>query len=188
MTRSPLFAIVRDRRGVSAVEFALIAPLMLFSYLGVALLCSTLLAQRKADHVASAMGDLTSQAVTTNQSGQGDICTVANTIMSPYDSSATALQMRVSSIVESAKGVVTVDWSYPCQGMAKLGAPGTAYSGPATAYLSPNQSIIVSEVTYAYSSPLQTLNISWLPGSHTFTDTFFLQPRQSQKVTCTDCT
>ncbi|QUD86751.1 TadE/TadG family type IV pilus assembly protein [Phenylobacterium montanum] len=186
MTRSPLSKVLQDRRGVSAVEFALIAPLMLSCYLGAGILCSALLAQRKANHVASAMGDLVSQAVTLAPADLADICTVANTVMQPYDTSSTSLKMRVSSIQEDGSGNVTVGWSYPCQGMAQL-TKGSAYSGPAKAYLSPNQSIIVSEVTYAWASPLQTYNISWLPGSHTFTDTFFLQPRQSQAVNCASC-
>ncbi len=178
--------ILRDRRGVSAVEFALIAPLMLACYLGVSLLCSALVAERKASHVASAMGDLTSQAVTVAKSNMADICSAAFTIMSPYDTTVNALKMRVSSIQEDSAGNVTVGWSYACQGMTQL-TKGSAYSGPAKSLLSANQSIIVSEVTYAYSSPLQNLNISWLPGSRTFADSFYLQPRQSASVNCTDC-
>ncbi len=66
-------------------------------------------------------------------------------------------------------------------------ASGSGYSGPATTLLSPNQSIIISEITYTYASPLQNLNISWLPGSRTFSDAFYLQPRQSASVNCPTC-
>jgi len=186
MTPIPLNRFGRDRRGVSAVEFALIAPIMLVCYLGVSLLCSALLAERKASHVASAMGDLTAQAVSIAPSDLADICSAAFIIMSPYDTTANSLKMRVSSIQEDAAGNVTVGWSYNCQGMAQL-TKGSAYSGPAKSLLSASQSIIVSEVTYSYASPVQNLNISWLPGARTFSDAFYLQPRQSAAVTCSAC-
>jgi len=175
-----------DRRGVAALEFALVAPLMLFCYLGVSILASALLVQRKAEHVASSLADLTAQQATTAPSELADICTVSNTIMQPYSTASGALTMRLSSIQEDASGNLTVGWSYNCQGTTAL-TKGAAYTGPASAYLSTSQSVIMAEVTYTYTSPLGATNISWLPGSYPFSDTFYLQPRESQNVTCATC-
>ncbi|HEY2658554.1 MAG TPA: TadE/TadG family type IV pilus assembly protein [Caulobacteraceae bacterium] len=181
------FTLRRDRRGASAVEFALIAPLMIFCYLGVSILCGATLAGRKANHAASAMGDLVAQDTTIAPPDQTDICSVANVIMAPYDTSATSMQMRITSVVEDANGSATVAWSHNCQGMTQL-VKNSPYSGPATSLLAPNQSIIIAEVHYTYTSPLQHLNISWLPGTHPFVNTFYLQPRQSSQVSCPTCT
>ncbi len=186
MTKGFLRAFRRDRRGVSAVEFALIAPLMIFAYLAVSILCGATLAGRRASHAAAAMGDLAAQDTTINKAGITDICTVANVIMAPYDTTSSAMQMRVSDIHEDANGNVTVGWGPLCQGLPAL-VKGSAYTGPATTLLSPNQAIIVAEVHYTYTSPLQNLNISWLPGTHPFVYTFYLQPRQSSDVICSDC-
>ena len=54
----------KDRRGVAAVEFALIAPAMVLLYCGLVELCQAVIAERKANHVASAIGDLVTQAET----------------------------------------------------------------------------------------------------------------------------
>ena len=43
----------RDRRGVSAIEFALIAPVLIFAYFGLAELSGALLADRRAAQIAS---------------------------------------------------------------------------------------------------------------------------------------
>ena len=176
-----------DRRGVAALEFALVAPLMVFCYLGVSILASALLVQRRAEHIASSLADLVAQEATTSPGELADICTVSNTIMQPYSTTSGALQMRVSSIQEDASGNLTVGWSYNCQGMTAL-TKGAAYTGAASAYLSPNQSIIVAEAAYTYTSPLGATNISWLPGSYAFANKFYLQPRESQNVTCATCT
>jgi Flp pilus assembly protein TadG len=176
-----------DRRGVAAVEFALIAPFLIACYLGVSILASALLVQRKAEHVASSLADLTAQQATTSPSELADICTVSNAIMQPYSTTSTALTMRVSSIQEDASGHLTVGWSYNCQGTTAL-TKGSTYSGAASAYLTTSQSVIVAEVTYTYTSPLGTTNYSWLPGSYAFPNTFYLQPRESQNVTCATCT
>src|SRR3569623_1736057 len=50
-----------DQRGASAVEFAMIAPLMLMFYFGLTELCQAMLAERRVSHVASAVGDLVTQ-------------------------------------------------------------------------------------------------------------------------------
>ena len=176
-----------DRRGVAAVEFALVAPFMVFCYLGVSILASALLVQRRAEHVTSAVADLVAQEATTSPGELSDICTVATTIMTPYSTSSAALQLRVSSIQSDATSHLTVGWSYNCQGTTAL-TKGSTYSGAASSYLAASQSIIVTEATYVYTTPLGATNISWLPGAYTFTNTFYLQPRESQNVTCSTCT
>ena len=48
---------VRDRRGVSAVEFALIAPLMIAFYFGLTEFCQGYMAQKRMGHSAAAVAD-----------------------------------------------------------------------------------------------------------------------------------
>jgi Flp pilus assembly protein TadG len=186
MTKGAPRTFARDRRGVAALEFALVAPVMVFCYLGVSILAGALLVQRRVEHVSASLADLVTQQATTAPSELADICTVSNTIMQPYSTTAAALQMRVSSIQEDANGNLTVGWSYNCQGTTAL-TKGSTYSGPASAYLARSQSIVLAETTYTYTSPLGTTNISWLPGSYAFSYKFYLQPRESQNVTCATC-
>ena len=55
MQQTTLKGFARDRRGVSAIEFAFIAPVLIMIYFSVAELCEAMLAQRKVAHAASAV-------------------------------------------------------------------------------------------------------------------------------------
>lgn len=167
----------RDDRGVSAVEFALIAPVMITFYFGMVETTQALLADRRAGHVASAIGDLVAQSKSVSSADITDIFSIGNTIMSPY--STTTLQMRVSSVTVNSSGVAKVDWSSG-RGMSALATASTVTLPSGVA--SNGQSIIMSEVSYAYDSPIDY----FMPNGLTFTRKFYLRPRKSDSVTKTN--
>lgn len=179
MIRSLLIRFRRDRRGVSAVEFALIAPLLISTYFALAVLSGAMMAERKASHVASAIGDLVAQSTVLHDADFTDIFSIANTVMAPFDTTSTALKMRVSSIGQDANGAVKVLWSKP-QNMTALSG---AYTGLPAGLISNGQTIILSEVTYTYNSPVSSFVQSIIPNALTFTEHFYLKPRQSDSVT-----
>ena len=111
----------RDRRGVSAVEFALIAPAMIAFYFGLAEITQALLAERRAGHAASAIGDLVAQSSTISNTEISDIFQIATTIMQPYPTNT--LQMRVTSVKANAAGATTVAWSSGRYFGCKFSAP-----------------------------------------------------------------
>lgn len=168
----------RDRRGVSAVEFALIAPAMIACYFGMAEITQALLAERKAAHAASAIGDLVAQSSSVSTADITDIFAIASTIMQPY--STRSLQMRVSSLTADAGGTPKVDWSSG-SGMAAL-ATGATVTGVPTGVVSAGQSVVMSEVTYSYDSPVDVM----MPNAVTFNRKFYLRPRKSEKVAKTN--
>ena len=51
-----------DKRGVSAVEFALIAPILIMIYLALAELTLGMMASRRTSHLAATIGDLAAQS------------------------------------------------------------------------------------------------------------------------------
>ena len=63
----------RDRRGVSAVEFALLAPLMIGLYLGCAEISDGVAADRKVSLIAATLANLTSQVSTITTSEMTNI-------------------------------------------------------------------------------------------------------------------
>ena len=165
----------RDRRGVSAVEFALIAPAMIAFYFGLAEITQALLAERRAGHAASAIGDLVAQSSTISNTEITDIFAIAATIMKPYPT--TSLQMRVTSVSANGSGVTTVDWS-SAQGGLTAYSSGAAITVPA-GVIAANQSVVMSEVNYSYDSPVDF----FMPNGVTFSRKFYLRPRKSDKVT-----
>jgi len=170
--------LARDRRGVSAVEFALIAPAMVASYFGMAEITQALLAERKAAHAASAIGDLVAQSSSVSSSDVTDIFEIASTIMKPY--STTTLKMRVSSLTADSGGTPKVDWSSG-SGLTAL-TTGATVTGVPTGVIAAGQSVVMSEVTYSYDSPVDLM----MPNAVTFTRKFYLRPRKSDKVAKTN--
>jgi Flp pilus assembly protein TadG len=163
----------RDRKGVSAVEFALIAPLLIACYFGLAEMCGAMMAERKASQIASEMGDLVAQGTTINTAGINDIFSVATTVMVPMPTAT--LNLRISSITSDSTGkIYTVAWS-KTQGAWATSVPATVPSG----LIGPNGDIIKSEVQYTYASPVA----DFIKTPVTFNEVFYLAPRQSAAVT-----
>jgi Flp pilus assembly protein TadG len=178
MQQPHLTRFARDRRGVSAVEFAFIAPVLIMIYFSVAELSLALLAQLKVAHAASAVGDLVTQLSTITPAELTDSYSAAGSILSPYET--TTMEVCVTSVTTDANGNATVAWSN-AQGMSPL-AKGSTVTLP-TSLLGPSQSIVMSEVKYSYTSPLSDLFKTPI----NFDQTFYLRPRQSATVACPTC-
>ena len=168
----------RDRRGVAAVEFALIAPVMVLLYCGLVELCQAVIAERKANHVASAIGDLVTQTDTVTTSDLSDIFSVGNTVMQPFPTST--LQMRLTSITVDPNGSPKVVWSHSSGSMTPYSV-GASVTVPLT--LNPGDNVVMSESQYQYSSVLHYV----LPNVLNYTEKYYLRPRRSDSVTCNGC-
>jgi Flp pilus assembly protein TadG len=169
----------RDQRGVSAIEFAFIAPVLILIYFSVADLCEAMLAGRKVSHAASAIGDLVTQVSTITPTGLSDVYSAASSIIAPF--SATPIEIRVTSVTTDANNKATVAWS-SAQNTSCLTA-GSPVTLP-TNLLTANQSVVMSEVKYTYNSPLNYL----FKNAINFDQTFYLRPRLSATVVCPTCT
>ncbi|MBX7248779.1 MAG: pilus assembly protein [Caulobacteraceae bacterium] len=166
-----------DRHGVSAVEFALIAPIMIFFYFGMSEICQGFMAQKRTEHVASTIADLVAQEETISTAGLTDVYTVAAKVLEPFPT--TGLKQRVTSVTRNTSGVAKVDWS--------SGSNWTPLTTGATVTLPANliangESIIMAEVEYPYQSPFDYV----MPSQKTFSKVYYLRPRQSTMVTKTN--
>lgn len=164
-----------DERGLAAVEFALIAPIMVLLYCGMAEFTMAMMAERRAAHAASVVGDLVAQTGQITGSQVTDVFAVANAIMDPF--SATTLKLRITSVVADVNAVPRVSWSQG-NGLGAL-AGGTAVSGFPPNLLAAGDSVIMADVQYSFTSPLRIT----LPNALSFSDTFYLKPRASTSVT-----
>ena len=86
----------RDRRGVSAIEFAFIAPVMIGLYLGCSEISDGVAADRKVSLIAGALSNLSAQSTTISTTQMTNILDASSAIISPY--SASLLKMTVSCI------------------------------------------------------------------------------------------
>lgn len=164
---------LRDNRGVSAVEFALIAPLMLALYFGAVEITQRLEVQRKVTITARSLSDLVAQSVSISDADMTNIFTAAKSIMTPF--SEATLAARVSAVNVNASGEATIGWSSTSGDIAARATGSSATIPPALRI--PNTQLIWSEISYDYTSPA-----GHFVGTVEETDQFFAAPRQSSTV------
>jgi Flp pilus assembly protein TadG len=173
--RRDLAGLWRDRRGVSAVEFALIAPLLLLFYCGMAELTEAMMAQRRLTHLTSSIGDVVARQAQFTDAQRDDLFKVGKVLMAPFP--ATALEMCLVSVSSDATGKNSVEWQEPSDASAACPTAADVKAIP-VGVLPPSQSVIVSKASYAYDSPITLV----MPQTTTFRRTFYLRPRVSDKV------
>jgi Flp pilus assembly protein TadG len=190
----------RDRSGAAAVEFALIAPVLIGLYFGMAEYCQAMLADRKATHVASAVGDLVSQSESVTAAEVDQILEIGPALMAPFkaDSATNPLKVRVTLVSKDLNGVVTKPWSrYTAAAPAAFNVADLPTTGAAEGqpFLANGQSIIVTQTEYSYTSPfnltlvkkLMDKNATSGPTTYTFKEVFYLRPRRGGTIPCTGC-
>ncbi|WP_372782242.1 TadE/TadG family type IV pilus assembly protein [Phenylobacterium sp.] len=168
-----------DERGVAAVEFALIAPIMILLYCGLAELSIAMMAERRAAHAASVVGDLVAQSGQMSTTDLSDIYKVANSIMYPFPTAT--LKLRVTSVTADVNAAAKVSWSQ-ANGMTAFGKNTTVAGFPA-GLLVAGDSVIQSDVQYTFTSPLRYV----LPNPMPFSNTYILKPRNGGAVACATC-
>ena len=166
-----------DERGVSAVEFALLAPVLIAFYFGMAEFCQGFMAQKRMGHVSAMVADLVAQEETVSRANIDDIFDIGGLIMKPFATSG--LKQRVSSVTRTS-GVARVDWSRGDGLTAR--AVNSTITLP-TDLIANGESIIVSEATYDYDSPVDY----FMPGITRFSHIYYLRPRTVDKTLCSNC-
>lgn len=158
-----------NEKGISAVEFALIAPFMALLFFGAIELSFLMRADRRVTSTAASLGDLTTRLAAVTDTDMVEMFQAARVMMSPLD--ANASRMRLTSIVADSNGNTTVGWS-DAYNMTPL-TPGAPISVPA-GIVSANGSVVLSEVEYDYTSTIGY----FLSTDKTLTDRFYLRPRR----------
>lgn len=165
----PIRTFLRNEEGVSAIEFAFIAPLMLVVYFGCVELSFLMRADRKVTATAASLSDLTTRLVTVNDADMQELYNAATVLMQPYP--VTQTRMRITSVVDNGDGQQRVAWS-DGHGMTAR-AEDSLVTIPEGILPSPG-SLIMTEVEYDYQSPTGIV----LYNSMTMSDTFYLRPRR----------
>lgn len=178
---SRLARFLRDRSGISAIEFAFIAPVMLVFYFGTVEISMMLLADRKVTNAAGTLGDLTAREPDVTTAELDDIFQATRLTLQPYDSADA--RMRITSVItdpdDSSKTVV--DWSYAnsSHGDSSWTAHAKDQEITVPAGLVPaSGSVIYAEIELDHDASLGYI----LAASATLRDDFYLRPRRVDKV------
>lgn len=146
-------------RGVAAIEFALILPLLITLSLGGFEISRLLLIHQKADRIAYTVTDVVTQSTSLSQAQLDEILTVAAQIMNPQPFAQDGT-IILSSVYKQGTNQPTIRWQYQGGGnLARSSAIGNTgnqanLNPPIT--LEDKDNIIISEVYFEYQ-PLFTL-------------------------------
>ena len=175
--RSRLIRIARDNRGLAAVEFALILPLMVLLCFGSVEVSQAVALDRMVSLTAGTVANLVTQYTTISASQQmPDILNASAQVLAPNPvSKATVV---VSSISIDSSGKATIAWSQTLNGTPRT--VGSTITLP-TSLDTPSTTLILSEVTYAYTPILDTLKI----GTINLGSAVYMFPRASNVINLT---
>lgn len=172
-----LKAFLKDTRGVSAIEFAFVAPVLITAYLGLAELTLGMMASRRASHLAATVGDLAAQSDNLSTANITDLFAIGSSMMQPFSTTGTVLKIRLSDVKMDTDNKAKVVWS---SGQNETGyAKGYVVASITTDQIAVGESLIMTQVEYDYDSPLA----NFLPANTVFTDTFYHHPRNGAEVT-----
>jgi Flp pilus assembly protein TadG len=165
-----------DRRGIAAVEFSVIVPVMLLMFFGTVEFSSALTVDRKVSLVARAIANLTSQGTQATTADLSNYLIAGNKIMTPY----AAPNMTISELyIDPTSGRARVEWSYGYAPRSPASPytipPSLIATNPTTGAIIPNQYVIVAEVNTVYSPTVGYV----MKTGVTLSDVAYAIPRQS---------
>lgn len=162
-----------DRRGIAAMEFAAVAPMLVIVFIGGFQALDAVTALRKLTDATVQVANVAARYATMSQSDVNVVLGAATVIMTPY--ATTPLSIVLSEITLDANGQATVTWSQAFQGTPL--SPGAPVAMP-PGFDTPNTSYIMVQTTYQYIPPLG----GGLIGPVTMTRQSVMVPRASSSI------
>jgi Flp pilus assembly protein TadG len=173
LKRKPIRA---EKSGVAAIEFALIAPLLILVFFGLIELAEGVNCRARMENTASSVADLAAQARNITDADRDNIFNAANALM--YPNPAT-IKIKLSSLVDdgtnSNHGRVVWSDATPNETARTIGQIVPLDPG----LIATSGSVIMTEVEYTFDSPVAYV----LPAHKTMTSRFYSRPRRALQVT-----
>lgn len=162
----------RERRGIAAIEFGIIAPVMLMIYFGLVEVTQGVMIHRKVSQLTRTLADLGAQSTSLTDANVSNIFDSARSIMMPF--TATDPGMSIASVVIDSAGVAKVCWSD--QRNSTQLTVGSTVSLP-TALKVPNTSLILAKASYDFTPQLGFPLTGHIPIGG---NTIYMRPRVGQ--------
>ncbi len=163
---------IRCRRGIAAMEFALILPLGVLLLLGISELGTALLIDRKVTRATHIGADLVAQETVMDADKVADLFTAMEAILEPFPANA---HLRITSVwLNPATNATEVDWSEARNGAADSGD----YALPTGLIVRDGGSVIVAHIIYGYTPVYD----DFILGNISLEDKAYLKPRRTIKV------
>ncbi|MBP2559620.1 Flp pilus assembly protein TadG [Neorhizobium galegae] len=177
--------LMADRRGVGAVEFALIAPLLLSLYITSFEITIGLSVSKRVTHSASTIADLVTRETSVDKTMLTTMKAVTASLFAPYTPD-TPPSIKVTGVTLDATGNPTVAWSWD-QDNGRPYAIGSTVQVPADMHIA-NSFLVRAEVSVHHE--LLMFMPGLLPNSVrdlTISREYFYRQRLGDSVNCTNC-
>lgn len=174
---------IDDRRGVGAIEFAIIAPLLMMAYIGAFEISVGIAMFRKVSRAASTVSDLLTQNKTTNKATLDTMKDVTKNVIAPFSQDGYAL--KITGIAIAADGTATVAWSRD-QNAATPYAKGTKVTLP-TNMDATDTFVVRTELSVPHTVLLMMPGLTSQINKVNLAKTSYFRQRVGDKIECSDC-
>jgi Flp pilus assembly protein TadG len=168
-----------DRSGTAAIEFAIVLPGLLTLAIGCYEAANLILADLKLEAAAETAADLVAQTRVNTYLQSSDFTNITNAatqVMTPFPTSSNRLQIAYASITYNT-GSPVIDWHVEVNNATPINVSSLPNSAnPANLgneTVNSTDSVIVAQVTYAYTSPVSYV----LHSSYTLSQAALNRPR-----------
>ncbi len=190
LARLSASALIGDRSGLAAIEFAMIVPIMLVMFFGVVEFSSAIAVERKITLTARTLSDLTSQWPQNPSMADADLInvfTASIAILYPYSPAPTKAQLseiyvdsnKIAKIQWSKAGTVASGSNQATLTTSTRSAGDVVTSIVPPALLMPQTYLIFSEVSYLYTP---TVGYVMAKAGVNLSDVEYTRPRQGTCV------
>jgi Flp pilus assembly protein TadG len=193
--RRRLARLARDRRGVAAVEFAFIAPILLTLYLVTMEVAQGIETNKKVGRISSMVADLVTQQSEMNQDQLEAIMEIGAAIIQPYNRTLPKIVITGIDISDDPTPDVTVVWSRQLDDGA-FTVPyveGSETTVPDAIEISDTFLVRVTvELDYRpvitwTAEQKASLGLAGAFDRIQMRETYYLRPRMSAAIPCDDC-
>jgi Flp pilus assembly protein TadG len=147
-----LYHLGSDRAGTAGIEFAIVLPVMLIFSLVALEATLAVMASMCLSNAAISVANLVAQQSNVNASSIANFCTAGQLSMTPW--SGSPLKIAIASVTNYGAGP-RVDWQDTSCGSA--GSISNATTLATGLIPKKNDSVIVVQASYRYTSPIQYL-------------------------------
>lgn len=188
-------ALVCDRRGVAAVEFAFIAPILLSLYFVTMEVSQAIETNKKVNRVGSMVADLISQQQTISATEVDAVMKIGESTLQPYSRSLGKIVVTAIEITNDSAPKVQVVWSRKLDSGAtgKGLAKGTPIIVPDAlkikgTFLIRVESVLAYKPVITWAAEGKpVLGLAAAFDGISMSETYYLRPRMSPTVPCPDC-
>ncbi len=178
-----LQSLSRDRRGIAAVEFALILPIMVILLIGMVEINAALTLDRKLSQAASSISDLVAQESKLTNANLADVMEIAESIFSPYPTDGVAIV--VAGVLMEEDNQPKVQWSEGLHTAKWVNGATPPIPLPAELIKTKDTFLVVAHATYTYQPTFVALfKDIFSTNQIELEDTYYLRPRISAQIEC----